>query len=123
MKIKMLVTALTCLLVLSGTCIAGTGRLSVHNCDEGTWVGGVKWNDDKTDYVDVPEIEIKHVGWLDVDVEAGVYALTHLRPRTFILDQDGEPFMVLPPAILDFRSDIVVKENTETSVEFGDCDK
>jgi hypothetical protein len=121
MKIKKILMALMCVLVLTGTCMADTVILSIHNCDEGTWVGGVRWNADKTDYIDIPEIELKHAGWLDVKVEPGTYAFTHFRPARIVTDQNGNTVVLSVPAILNYVDDVVIKEKTITVIEFGTC--
>jgi len=120
--IKKALMVLACVLVLVGPCMAGTARLSIHNCDEGTWIGGVKWNNDKTDYKDIPEIELKYVGWLFIAVEDGTYAFTHFRPAKVVMDQNGNPVVLSIPAILNYVDDVIIEENTKTTIEFGNCE-
>lgn len=89
------------------------GRLTIHNCVPDTWVGGIKWNKDKTDYVDVPEAEIKHHGWLDADLEVGTYGFTHFRPSLLTLRG------FRPAAILQFMDDVKIEKNKQIFIEFG----
>lgn len=79
-----------------------TAEITFENCQPGTWIGGVRWLDNKTNYEDVPELEFKSVGSLVVDLEPGLYAITHYRPPYFVLDFDGDKFW-LPAAFLEFK--------------------
>ena len=72
-------------------------EITFENCQAGTWVGGVRWLDNKTSYEDVPELELKGVGSLVVDLSKGEYAITHYRPSYLL---NGTWF---PSAIIDFR--------------------
>jgi len=97
-----------------------------ENCQPGTWVGGVKWEwgaagkgvYQGSTYIDIPEIELKGVGSIVVDLELGDYAITHYRPQRSGYTEAGRPFFY-PSAVLDFR-EIAVDENSSTHY-FG-CD-
>lgn len=103
------------LIIISG-CATQKVPVTLENCTPNTWVGGVRWNDDKTDYFDVPELEIKGLGSVTAECEKGLYGITHYRPRTLVRTPDGRVGM-LPPAILDYRDD--VKIDKPTTLYFG----
>lgn len=80
-----------------------------ENCEPETWVGGVKWEwagergvYAGSDYVDVPELELKGIGAIEVDLKPGDYAITHYRPMMKGVTVDGQLF-VIPAAILEFK--------------------
>lgn len=81
--------------------IGNCTSITFENCDPGTWIGGVRWLDDKTDYEDVPEIELKQPGSLVIDLPEGDYAITHYRPRRTFYTNDS--IVISPPAILEFK--------------------
>lgn len=81
--------------------------LTFKNCAVGTWVGGVRWLNDRTDYEDVPGLEMKGAGVQTFMVPEGDYAITHFWP--------GIPY-ISPSAILDFVSVVVDKP---TTLSFG----
>jgi hypothetical protein len=84
-----------------GVLSSNATTIRFENCEEGTWVGGVRWVDNHTDYEQVPDLELKGTGAIVVDLEPGDYAITHFQPRQ-IKEEDGVITMRLP-AILDFR--------------------
>jgi hypothetical protein len=99
--------------------VANSTEVRFENCEPGTWVGGVKWEwkGEKwdytgSDYVDVPEIELKEVGAQVVDLEPGEYAITHYRPHMSGMTEDGR-IWVLPAKVLDFV-EIEVKDEPIT---------
>lgn len=121
MRIKFIVLTILFLLMAT-TAIAGPGRLTFHNCEIDTWVGGVRWTDaNKTDYVDVPEIELYGMGVLTALVEPGIYAITHYRPPVSFETESGRVMILAPAKILDYRDNVVVEEGKETILEFGNC--
>ena len=101
-----IVAALLISFIFVGIC--GATNITFHNCTPGTWVGGVKWvwkdgirgNYMGSTYEDVPELELKGVGSLTVDLEPGDYAITQYRPRQIF--QQGDKIVVRPSAIVDF---------------------
>ena len=99
-----------------------TTEVTFENCQPGTWVGGVKWewkdgvrgNYEGSTYKDIPELELKSVGSLVIDLEPGDYAITHYRPRYAIRDATGR-IIWYPAAILDFREIKVTSFNATHS--------
>lgn len=94
-------------------------EVTFENCMPGTWVGGVRWLDGKTDYEDVPELELKTVGSLIVDLEPGLYAITHYRPKYAARDATGR-IIWFPAAILDFRE---IKVSTFNATHSFGCEE
>jgi hypothetical protein len=90
--------------------VGHTTDITFENCQLGTWVGGVKWewkdgargNYEGATYKDIPELELKSVGSLVIDLEPGDYAITHYRPKYAGEDRIGR-LRVIPSAILEFR--------------------
>ena len=89
--------------------VANSTEVRFENCEPHTWVGGVKWvwagergDYDGSTYVDVPEINLKDVGAIVVDLPPGDYAITHYRPPMAGITRDGRQFFI-PSAVLDFR--------------------
>ena len=76
--------------------------VTLENCEPGTWVGMVRWLNNKTDYEDVPDAEIKQSGTLNVWLPVGDYAITHYRPREVVRIVGGGIF-VSPAKIIEFR--------------------
>ena len=85
--------------------VGRSAEITFENCEPETWVGGVKWSDDKTTYEDVPGLELKNVGSLVVDLDPGSYGITHYRPRKLMQGVRGYFWRI--PAVLDYR-DITV---------------
>lgn len=112
MKKLFLTTTIALVLLFTGTCFA-SGILVIKNCNPNTWVGGVRWLNNKTDYEDVPELELKGEGVITIELEAGEYAITYYRPA--IQNEYG----FWPAAILDFKDNVVIKDNWETHILFG----
>jgi len=108
------------LIALLFVAVSNATTITIENCEMGTWVGGVKWiwKDGKrgnyvgSDYVDVPELELKNVGSKKVDLEPGDYAITHYQPRMAFRMADGM-VMIIPAKILDFR-EITVTDKPAT---------
>lgn len=100
--------------------VANSAEVRFENCEPGTWVGGVMWEWGEAGrgvyqgatYKDVPEIELKNVGALVVDLEPGDYAITHYRPHMSGRTEDGRVW-VLPAKVLDFV-EIEVKDEPMT---------
>lgn len=96
--------------VIGIVAVANSTEVRFENCEPYSWVGGVKWewkdgvrgNYVGSDYINVPEIELKGVGSIVVDLEPGDYAITHFRPPMQAITKDGVPFM-MPSAVLDFK--------------------
>lgn len=106
-------------ILIGFVCVANSAEVRFENCEPGTWVGGVKWEwvGEKWDYVgsdytDVPEINLKNVGALVVDLEPGEYAITHYRPHMTGVTEEGQVW-ILPAAVLDFK-EIEVKDEPMT---------
>ena len=97
---KILFVAIAFTFIMSG-CVSKI-PLKVNNCDPETWVGGVKWLDNKTDYKDMPNLEIKGAGSINTEVESGEYAFTYIQPPTVILDENGERLR-FRAVLLEFR--------------------
>jgi len=76
--------------------------VTFENCAPGTWVGGVRWLDNKTDYEDVPKLELKSTGSITILLAPGEYAITHYRPKFSMLDSAGN-IVWFPSAILEFK--------------------
>ena len=76
-------------------------EITFENCEPETWVGGVRWLDNRTTYEDVPGLELKSVGSLVVDLEPGDYGITHYRPRKLMVGPRGNFWRI--PAVLDYR--------------------
>jgi len=83
----------------------GSVLVTLENCQPQTWVGMVRWLDNKTDYEDVPGFELKYAGSISMMLPQGEYGITHYRPR-IIVEIDGQT-LIYPAAILEFR-DVVV---------------
>jgi hypothetical protein len=91
--------------------VGHTTEVTFENCMPGTWVGGVKWewkdgvrgNYEGSTYKDIPELDLKNVGSLVVDLEPGDYAITHYRPVYSGPDRSGKRIIFIPAAVLDFR--------------------
>jgi len=85
-------------------------EITFENCQPGTWVGGVKWEWGAagrgvhmgSTYEDIPELELKDVGSVVVDLLPGDYAITHYRPQYSGPGHDGR-WITIPPAVLEFR--------------------
>jgi len=112
--------------VLAFVSFGHTAEIRFENCQPGTLVGGVKWEWGPAGkgvymgatYVEIPDMELKDVGAVVVDLAAGDYAITHFRPQTHGVTAAGRKFLI-PSAILDFI-EIEVNENP-TTYYFG-CD-
>ena len=107
--ILLVITAIILGLAIGFVGVANSTEITFENCEPGTWIGGVKWVWGENGrgvykgatYVDVPELELKGIGSLKVDLESGDYAITHYRPRMQVQDSAGNIFM-LPSKVLDF---------------------
>jgi len=80
-----------------------TAEITFENCQPGTWIGGVRWLEDRTDYEQVPELELKQSGSITVDLSDGDYAITHFRPARYVTDGAGR-VIPIAAAILAFRN-------------------
>ena len=110
--------------VIIGICfgivvVANGTEIRFENCEPNTWIGGVKWEwagergiYEGSSYHDVPEIELKTIGSIVVDLEPGDYAITHYRPVMVVEGSEGTAVMI-PSAVLDFR-EIEVTDTPET---------
>ena len=98
-----------CLLMFCQDARAEKVQLIFNNCVPGTWVGVVKWVDGKTDYVAVPDSELRGQGVKKILVEPGLYAITHFSPPRMGVLPDGRMVM-MPSKILDYR-DIEIKRS------------
>ncbi len=104
-----------------------TTEITFENCMPGTWVGGVKWewkdgirgNYVGSTYKDIPELELKSVGSLVVDLEPGDYAITHYSPPIASIRADGTAF-IIPAAMLDFRE---IKVSTFNATHSFGCEE
>jgi hypothetical protein len=81
--------------------------ITFQNCYPYYWVGAVKWNDDHTEYSDVPEFELQKVGIKEVELEPGDYAITVFRPPLEV-EHEGR-FVTIPPKIIDFEEVTITK--------------
>ena len=89
--------------------MAGATKITFKNCQPGTWVGGVKWVWGAagrgvyvgSKYINVPELELKSVDTLIVDLNPGDYGITHYRPRYSRIDANGD-IVIYPSIILGF---------------------
>ena len=88
--------------VLAFVSFGHTAEITFENCQPGTWIGGVRWLDNRTDYEQVPELELKQSGSITVDLPDGDYAITHFRPVHDVMDSTGK-VIPIPAAILGFR--------------------
>jgi hypothetical protein len=82
--------------------------VTLENCEPGTYVGMVQWLNNKTDYKDLPEAEIKRAGKLTIMLEPGEYAITHYRP-TYVIKMDNGEVLIIPSKIIEFRNVVVTK--------------
>lgn len=82
--------------------------VTLENCEPGTWVGMVQWLNNKTDYRDLPEAEIKRAGKLTVMLEPGEYAITHYSPKHVVKMKNGKT-LYLPAKIIEFREVVVTR--------------
>jgi len=111
---KVLVSIMGVLIIFFMTVSVNAGSkvaVTLENCRPGTYVGMVQWLDNKTDYKDLPEAEIKKAGRLTIMLEPGEYAITHYRPAHIIKMRDGKT-LLLPSKIIDFRDVVVTKAVT-----------
>ena len=121
-----IIGALIIAIVFGGWISGNATEIRFENCDPSAWVGGVKWewkdgvrgNYVGSTYHDVPELELKGIGAIVVDLEPGDYAITHYRPPIQGVTQEGQEF-VLPAAVLDFRE--IEVTNEKATYYFG-CD-
>ena len=91
--------------------------VTLENCTPWTWVGMVRWTDNKTDFDLMPAVELKETGTRTFMLSPGEYGITHFRPRV-VVEYKGR-ISTLSPAILEFRD--VEVENTAITFSFG-CD-
>ena len=122
-KILLIMAAIVLGTMIGIVAVANSTEVRFENCEPGTWVGGVKWvwagekwDYQGSDYVDVPEIELKGIGSIVVNLEPGEYAITHFRPTLSGVTEDGRRW-IIPSAVLDFR-EIEVKDKPLT-LHFG----
>jgi len=96
--------------------------VSIKNCTMDTWVGLVKWIDDKEgnhiNYQPMPEAEFKKIGTKVVMLPEGSYAGTQFRPP-ITLEKDGVRVLIAP-AITEFQDELIV--DGPVTFEFGDCE-
>jgi len=105
-----------------------TAEITFENCQPGTWIGGVKWewkdgvrgNYEGSTYKDIPELDLKNVGSLVVDLEPGDYAITHYRPVYSGPDHSGRRMIFIPAAVLDFRE---IKVSTFNATHSFGCEE
>lgn len=71
----------------------------------------VQYINNKTDYKDLPEAEIKRTGKLTVMLEPGEYAITHYIPKQVIMMKNGKILMI-PSKILEFREVVITRSVT-----------
>ena len=76
--------------------------VTLENCQPGTWVGMVQWVNNKTEYKQLPDAEIKQTGSITVMLEPGKYAITHFRPASVTTLSDGR-YIFKPNAFVEFR--------------------
>jgi len=89
--------------------------VTLENCEPFSWVGVVQYLDNKTDYKDLPEAELKRTGKLTIMLEPGEYGITYYSPSYKVKMKNGKTLMV-PSKILDFR-EVVVKR--AVTLSFG----
>jgi len=94
---------------------ASTTRVTLENCQPQTWVGIVRWLNNKTDYEDIPDFELKYAGSVSMHLPVGEYGITHYQPR--IIFQVGDKIVASPQKILEFR-DVEVGD-TAITFSFG----
>ena len=87
--------------------------VTLENCQPHTWVGVVQWLNNKTDYRDLPDAEIKRAGKLTIMLEPGEYAITHYSP-TYVVRMKNGNILVIPSKIIEFR-DVVITESVTFS--------
>ena len=86
----------------------------LENCQPGTWVGMVKWINNKTDYENVPGAKIKQSGSITIMLEPGEYAITHFKPAYSVI-KDGVKYWSRG-TFLEFRE---VEITIPTIISFG----
>ena len=86
-------------------------EVTLENCEPHTCVGMVQWLNNKTDYKDLPEAEIKRAGKLTVMLEPGEYAITHYYPR-YEVKMDNGKTLVIGSKIIDFREVVITRSVT-----------
>jgi len=124
--VLMVIAAIVLGLMIGLVGVANSTETRFENCEPGTWVGGVKWewkdgirgNYSGSKYVDIPEIDLRDVGSIVVDLEPGDYAITHFRPKRAGYTADGHRFF-FPSAVLDFRE---IEVGTNTEIHYFGCD-
>jgi len=87
--------------------------VTIKNCTIDTWIGIVRWLNNKTDYEDVPDVELKKIGSKTFMLPEGEYAITHFKPP---ISFNGS--FVSVAAILEFRELVV---DGPENWEFGNC--
>ena len=76
--------------------------VTLENCQPGTWVGIVRWLNNKTDYEDVKDGDLMQAGMMVLVLPPGDYAITHYKPRERIRIEHGGVF-TSPAKIIEFR--------------------
>ena len=59
-----------------------TAEVTLENCELGSWVGMVRWLDNKTNFEHVEGARLQRVGSLSLQLPPGDYAITHRYPRS-----------------------------------------
>lgn len=121
---KRLIIAIMLTLFLAGSALATQypsveASIKYYNCTPNTKLGGVKWNDDKTDYEVLPNLRFESDGTKTIAVEPGTYAITHFRPPQIIVDTYGNVVGQTPPTILEYMDDVVVDSGLIVFLYFG----
>ena len=83
--------------------------VTLENCQPGTWVGIVRWLNNKTDYEDVKDGDLMQAGMMVLVLPPGDYAITHYKPRERIRVEHGGVF-TSPAKIIEFREVTVAEE-------------
>lgn len=118
---RLIIAAAVLVLFFAGICSAET--LTIQNCTPGTMVDGVKWADedpsddfiDMSDYTDVDLLTHNEIK--SFDVEPGLYALTHYKPRR-VLQYQGK-YIITAAVILDYVDNVDVQVNEHVTIDFG----
>ncbi len=107
---KVLLSILVVFLMVIPVTAGSKVAVTLENCEPYTYVGMVQWLDNKTDFKDLPEAEIKRSGKLTVMLEPGEYAITHYSPRHEVIMENG--ILVIASKIIEFREVVITKSVT-----------
>lgn len=88
--------------------VGHTAEVTLENCEPGSWVGMVRWLDNKTNFEHVEGARLQNAGSLSLQLPAGDYAITHRYPRSASIS-------VLD--VIEFRE--VTITNEDVTISFG----